>query len=50
MVIVPPSDNKTVLDLLGKVPLPTDDADAVKEYLTQVYQTTSQQVIISALS
>lgn len=50
VVIVPPSDNKTVLDLLGKVPLPTDDSDAVKEYLTQVYQTTSQQVIISALS
>ena len=50
VVIVPPSDNKTVFDLLGKIPLPTDDADAVKEYLTQVYQTTSQQAIISALS
>ena len=50
VVIVPPSENKTILDLLGKIPLPADDADAVKEYLTQVYQTTSQQAVISALS
>ena len=50
VVIVPPSETKTILDLLGKIPLPADDADAVKEYLTQVYQTTSQQAVISALS
>ena len=50
VVIVPPSDSKNILDLLGKIPLPADDADAVKEYLTQVYQTTSQQAVISALS
>ena len=50
VVIVPPSDSKTILDLLGKIPLPADDADAVREYLTQVYQTASQQAIISALS
>ena len=50
VVIVPPSDSKTILDLLGKIPLPADDADAVKEYLTQVYQTASQQAVISALS
>ena len=50
VVIVPPSESKTILDLLGKIPLPADDADAVKEYLTQVYQTTSQQAVISALS
>ena len=50
VVIVPPSESKTILDLLGKMPLPADDADAVKEYLTQVYQTTSQQAVISALS
>ncbi len=50
VVIVPPSESKTLLDLLGKIPLPADDADAVKEYLTQVYQTTSQQAVISALS
>lgn len=50
VVITPPSENKTVLDLLGKIPLPADDAEAVKEYLTQVYQVTSQQAVISALS
>ena len=50
VVIVPSSESKTVLDLLGKIPLPADDADAFKEYITQVYQTTSQQAIISALS
>lgn len=50
VAIVPPIENKTIIDLLGKIPLPPDDAEAVKEYLTQVYQTTSQQAVTSALS
>ena len=49
VVIVPPIENKNAIELLGKIPLPTEDADAVKEYLTQVYQTTSQQAIIPLL-
>lgn len=35
--LTPPTDNKTILDLLGKIPLATTDADAVRQFLTAVY-------------
>ncbi len=35
--LTPPTDNKTVIDLLGKIPLPTADADAVQQFLVGVY-------------
>ncbi len=35
--LTPPTDNKTILDLLGKIPLATKDADAVQQFLTAVY-------------
>lgn len=38
VVIVPPLDNKNILDILGKMPLPNDDAEAVEQYLTEVYR------------
>lgn len=50
VAIVPPTESKTVLDLLGKMPLMAADADAVEQYLTQVYQTVTQQALMSALS
>ena len=50
VVIVPPSESKTVLDILGTIPLPYSDAQAVGQYLKQVYQTASQQAMISALN
>ena len=50
VVIVPPSESKTVLDILGTIPLPYSDAQAVRQYLKQVYQTASQQAMISALN
>ena len=50
VAIVPPLESKTVLDLLGKIPLPPADTEAVRQYLTQVYQTASQQAIASALN
>lgn len=50
VAIVPPTDNKTVLDVLGKFPLVAADAEAVQQYLTEVYQTTSQKALIAALS
>ena len=50
VAIVPTLENKTVLDLLGRIPLPPADADAIHQYLTQTYQTASQQAIISALN
>ena len=50
VAIVPPSEQKTVLDILGKMPLPPADAEAVQEYLKEVYQTTGQQALMSALN
>lgn len=50
VAIVPPADGKTVLDLLGRIPLAYADAQAVRQYLEQVYRTASQQAIASALS
>ena len=50
VAIVPTLENKTVLDLLGRIPLPPADGDAIHQYLTQTYQTASQQAIISALN
>lgn len=48
-VIVPPTDKRTVLDLLGKIPLAYAEAEAVKQYLEQVYQIASEQALITAL-
>ena len=42
VVIVPPLDNKNILDILGKMPLPNDDAEAVNQYLTEVYRVTKE--------
>jgi uncharacterized Zn finger protein len=50
VAIVPPMEQKTILDILGEMPLATNDAAAVQQYLTQVYQTTGQQALISALN
>ncbi|MGK7938638.1 MAG: SWIM zinc finger family protein [Crocosphaera sp.] len=50
VVIVPPSDGKTVLDVLGRIPLAYEDAKIVKEYLQQTYQTVSQQAMMKALN
>ena len=50
VAIVPPSEQKTVLDILGKMPLPPADAEAVQQYLKEVYQTTGQQALMSALN
>ena len=50
VAIVPPMEQKTALDILGDIPLPPSDADAVRQYLTQVYQTTGQKALMSALN
>ena len=49
VVIAPPPDSKTPLDILGTIPLAADDAEAIRQYLRQVYQTASQQAITTAL-
>ncbi len=38
------NDRKTVLDLLGDIPLAYNDSQAVMQYLTQVYQTVPEKV------
>jgi uncharacterized Zn finger protein len=46
VAIVPPVDNKTVLDVLGNIPLVAADAEALQQYLTQVYKDTSQKALM----
>ncbi len=48
--IVPPQDGKTVLNVLGNIPLAAADARVVRQYLEAVYQTASQQAMIAALN
>ena len=50
VAIVPPLEQKTPLEILGEIPLATADANAVQQYLTQVYQTTAQQALVAALN
>jgi len=49
LVVITPSDS-TVLDVLGKIPLPPEDAPAVMAYLKELYQAVGQQAMIKALS
>jgi uncharacterized Zn finger protein len=50
VAIVPPTKQKTALEILGKMPLPPVDAEVVEQYLKEVYQTTGQQALMSALN
>ncbi len=50
VVIAPPPDSRTVLDVLGTIPLASTDAQAVRQYLDNVYPTVAQQAVISALN
>ena len=50
VAIVPPTEQKTALDILGKMPLAPADAEAVEQYLNEVYQKAGQQALMSALN
>ena len=50
VAIAPPPEGKTVLDVLGTIPLAASDAQALRQYLKQVYQTNRQQAVMSALN
>ena len=50
VAIVPPMEQKTPLDILGEMPLNPTDAEAVNQYLTQLYEVTGQQALMSALN
>ncbi|MGB7441614.1 MAG: SWIM zinc finger family protein [Coleofasciculaceae cyanobacterium] len=49
VVITPPAEERTVLDVLGKIPLATADENVV-QYLKEAYQTISQKAMMSALN
>jgi uncharacterized Zn finger protein len=50
VVIAPPLDSRTVLDVLGTIPLASADTQAVMQYLNGVYKTVSQQAVMTALN
>ena len=49
VVIAPPTNQKDILELLGTLPLPYEEAQEVKQSLQQIYQTVSQKTLIVAL-
>jgi len=49
VVIAPPPENRTILDVLGSIPLASADA-SVMQYFNEVYKIVSQQAVMSALS
>jgi uncharacterized Zn finger protein len=49
VVIAPPPDNRTILDVLGTIPLASTDI-RVMQYLKGVSQIVSQQAVMSALN
>ncbi|MFQ4139563.1 SWIM zinc finger family protein [Nodosilinea sp. PGN35] len=48
LVVITPAET-TVLDVLGKIPLPPDDAPVVMGHLKEIYQTVAQQAMMQAL-
>ncbi|MBE9222879.1 SWIM zinc finger family protein [Cyanobacterium stanieri LEGE 03274] len=50
VVITPPTDNKNILDVLGDIPLPYNDAQALMQYLQQVYNILPVKVMEIALT
>jgi len=49
VAIVPPTEQKTVLDILGKMPLSPTEAETVQQFLNETYQKAAQQALMSAL-
>jgi uncharacterized Zn finger protein len=49
VVITPPTNQKDILELLGTLPLPYEEAQEVKQSLQQIYQTVSQKALMTAL-
>lgn len=48
LVVITPAET-TVLDVLGKMPLPPEDAPVVMGHLKEVYQAVAQQAMVQAL-
>ncbi|MGF1535666.1 MAG: SWIM zinc finger family protein [Elainellaceae cyanobacterium] len=49
LVVLTPASGQTVLDLLGKLPLSSNDAQIVRQHLDTIYQTVSQTAMMEAL-
>jgi uncharacterized Zn finger protein len=49
IVITPPTNQKDILELLGNLLLPYEEAQEVKQSLQQIYQTVSQKALMVAL-
>jgi uncharacterized Zn finger protein len=49
VVIIPPTNQKDILELLGTLPLPYEEDQEVKQSLQQIYQTVSQKALMMAL-
>ena len=49
VIITPPTNQKDILELLGNLPLPYEEAQEVKQSLQQIYQTVSQKALMMAL-
>lgn len=49
VVITPPTGQKDILDLLGMLPLPYEDAQEAKQSLQQIYQTIGQKALMLVL-
>jgi uncharacterized Zn finger protein len=49
VVITPAPENKTPLSILGNIPLPYAEAEAFKQYLTQIYPQLAQKAAMLAL-
>jgi uncharacterized Zn finger protein len=50
IVIIPPSDDKTVLNILGRITLTYEEARVAQQHLQQVYKNMSQYAVIEALN
>ncbi|WP_267383277.1 SWIM zinc finger family protein [Cyanobacterium sp. uoEpiScrs1] len=50
IVITPPSDDQTVLDILGRITLTYEEARIAQQYLQQVYRKISQYAVMEALN
>ncbi|MBW4649137.1 MAG: SWIM zinc finger family protein [Kastovskya adunca ATA6-11-RM4] len=50
VVIAPPPDSSSVLDVLGTIPLASSNSQAIRQYLNEVYQSISQQAMMVALN
>ncbi|YAI81410.1 MAG: SWIM zinc finger family protein [cyanobacterium endosymbiont of Rhopalodia sterrenbergii] len=50
IVIVPPSDDQTVLKILGRITLTYEEARVVQQHLQKVYRNMSQYAVMEALN